>query len=73
MKNKTPDIIKPQEINCNKPTKKFFKKKLASAQEARDIIEDLYENDYFPYDAAHIVRGNILLRIEDIKNQIKEL
>ncbi len=72
MKNKNPNIHAVP-VGCYKPKKKDLKALLASQFEARDIIEDLHTNDYLPYDIADIVRGNILLRIEDTKSEIKKL
>ena len=57
-------------VGCYKPKKKDIKKKLVSAKEARDMIEDLHDNDYLPYDIAHIVRGTILLTIASLEKEL---
>ena len=70
MKNKNPETMNRPTTECYKPKVKDLKLKLKSAREAKEMIEDLNRNDYLPYDIAHIVRGNIRLRIEDIQEQI---
>ena len=70
MKNKNPETMDRPTVGCYKPKVKDLKLKLKSAREAKEMIEDLNRNDYLPYDIAHIVRGNIRLRIEDIQEQI---
>ena len=55
---------------CSKPKMKDLKIQLESANEARDIIEDLYENNYLPYNISDTIRGTILIRIREIEEMI---
>ena len=70
MKTKNPNSNNNPISTCYKPKVKDLKLRLKSAIEAKDMIDDLYRNDYIPYDISHIVRGSIRLIIEDIKEQI---
>jgi len=60
-------------VGCYKPKKKDIKKKLVSAKEARDMIEDLYDNDYLPYEVAQQVRGSILLHIYSLEKELEDV
>ena len=70
MKTKNPETTNRPIPECYKPKVKDLKLKLKSAEEAKEMIDDLNNNDYLPYDISHVIRGNIRLRIEDIQDQI---
>jgi len=71
MKNNNPDLISNAVGGSCRPSKKSIKKRLASALEAKAMIDDLHKNNYLPYPEEHMVRGHILIVIEDIKKQLK--
>jgi len=54
------------------PTKKSLKSRLKSEKEAKAMIDDLFENGYIPFEVSDLVRGNIMLKIEYTKKQLKE-
>ena len=72
MKNKNPNTLEDHTV-CYKPDIKVLEKRKKSIEEAKQMIDDLYENDYLPYEVSVLVRGSIRLQLEDIKEQIADV
>lgn len=54
------------------PSKKELRQTLKSCQEAKSMIYDLVENNHFHYEMIRRIKGDILLRVEEIKDQIDQ-
>jgi hypothetical protein len=71
MKYKNP-IANNMGVSCLKITKKDIVNRINSAKEAKDMIEDLFENEYLPYTSHTEVRGFIRILIEDLESQLRD-
>ncbi len=69
MKKNNPGVH-AEPVGCYKLKMKDLKAQLESAMEAEEMIEDLYQNNYLPYNETESVRGSILIRIRELKQEI---
>jgi len=71
MKYKNPDSFEQATSDCG-PNKKTIKQQLKSMYEAKEIIWDLVENNYIPYEVQRQVQGDILLKIKYKEKQLRD-